>query len=118
MSLQITGKNIDLTDALKEYVQKRVGDFEKFGFDLIQIDVELDISTHHNKGEDVHHARMNVKIPHEYMHAEAEKSDMYKAIDKCRDEIEKQLRHVKTKIAAKKRESNKFQREMKSMADA
>jgi ribosomal subunit interface protein len=114
MATQITGKNIDLTDALKAHVEKRVSEFEKYGFDLIQVDVELDTSTHHNKGEDVHHARMNVKVPHEFFHAEAEKADMYSAIDKCRDEIEKQLRHLKTKYAAKQREANQAQREMKS----
>lgn len=118
MSLQITGKNIDLTDALKEYVEKKVSDLEKYGFDLIQVDVELDTSTHHNKGEDVHHARMNAKIPHEYFSVEAEKSDMYAAIDKCRDEMDKKFRHLKTKYAAKQREANNFQRELKSAQEA
>lgn len=114
MSTQITGKNIDLTDALKAHVEKRVGEFEKYGFDLIQVDVELDTSTHHNKGEDVHHARMNVKIPNEYFSVQSEKPDMYAAIDKCRDEIDSKFRNLKSKYAAQKREANQTQRDMKS----
>ena len=98
MATQITGKNIDLTDALKAHVEKRVSEFEKYGFDLIQVDVELDTSTHHNKGEDVHHARMNVKVPHEFFHAEAEKSDMYAAIDSMLDKLDRQVRKHKEKL--------------------
>lgn len=114
MAIQITGKNIDLTDALKEYVAKKVAEFEKYNFDLIDVDVEMDRSRHHKKGEDVHHVRINVKIPNDLLHAQAEEADMYAAIDVCRDDIERQLRKVKTTYAAKQRASQQAQRDMKS----
>lgn len=115
MSVQITGKQMDLTEAIKAHIEKRVSEFEKYGFELIHKDVEVDKNKHHNKGEDVFHVRMNIHVPHEQLFAEVEKHDLYAAVDECRDEIERQMRKLKSKYDAKERKAQKTRRSVKDI---
>lgn len=114
MSTHITGKNIELTQAITQYVEQKVASFHQLAQDIIAIDVELDVDKHHKNGP-VHHVRMNVQIPHQLIHAEETKEDVYAAVDVCKDEVERQLRKVKTKYEAKQRRSQKTRRALKSI---
>lgn len=116
MSLNITGKNMDLTPAIKEYVAAKVEIFHSHVDSITQIDVEIDANTHHRNGEDVFHVRMNVQVPHELIHIEEEQGDVYAAIDACKDRVDRQLRQYKEKFTAKKQREWHERREMKTMA--
>ncbi|PIR88870.1 MAG: ribosomal subunit interface protein [Candidatus Harrisonbacteria bacterium CG10_big_fil_rev_8_21_14_0_10_40_38] len=99
MNINIKATNIDLTPALREYVEEKIGSLKKFTsrWDLeggVSTAVEVGRTTkHHNKG-DVYRAEVNIKIPHGFLRAEHEGPDVRLAIDKVRDilqiEIEKQ----------------------------
>ncbi len=114
MSLNITGKNIDLTPAIKEYVQEKTQPFFRHYDRITQIDVELDRTTHHQKGE-VFHVRINVQVPKHMFHADETQSDMYAAIDMCTAEADRQLRDQKEKYVGKVRRSRKINRNFKSI---
>lgn len=112
MSTHITGKNIELTEAIKEYVNKKLESVHRHFDNIIAIDVEVDKNMHHKKG-DVHHVRINVQIPDHVLHAEETQPDMYAAIDACSDEIDRQIRKQKEKWQTARRKDQKAKRALK-----
>jgi putative sigma-54 modulation protein len=112
MSTHITGKNIDLTDALKAYVHKKLESVHRHFDNIIAVDVEVDKNMHHKKG-DVHHVRINVQIPDHVLHAEETETDMYAAIDLCAAEIDRQVLKQKEKKQTARRQEQKAKRDLK-----
>lgn len=92
MNIQIKGTNLELTDALKSYVNEKIGGLEHFLNNILAARVELETSTHHQSG--FFRCEVNLEVPGKYvLRAESTESDMYAAIDavipKLKDEIEK-----------------------------
>lgn len=114
MNITLTGKNIDVTDAIRAYAEEKVNALEKYGETITQADVEIDKNTHHKKGE-VFHVRMNVQVPRELLHAETSETDLYAAIDVARDQIASQLENYSAKKDDHKRRAAKTRRDWKSI---
>lgn len=106
--ISIQATKFALTDAIKEYVFKKIFSLEKFihAFDAdARVFVEVGLTTrHHHKG-DVYHAEIQILPPlsQKGLRAEAEEADVYKAIDKAKDEIKKELVSAHGKDIARNR---------------
>lgn len=98
MNININAKSIDLTPALKDYTEKRLGGITKFTHGEPTITVELGKTTNHHKQGDVFMAEINVTttLGKQYR-AVSEKEDIYEAIDDVRNEIVRELTHDKEK---------------------
>ncbi len=114
MSTHITGKNIELTPAIQQYIEQKIEAFSEVVEEIIAVDVEVDKNMHHKKG-DVFHVRMNVQIPQHMIHSEEVRDDLYASIDVCRDEVLHQMRKVQKKYEAKKRKARNTRRSLKSV---
>ena len=91
MNITITGKEVKATDAIKDYVEKKMERVEKY-FDG-DIDVSVTIKT-----EGVEQiAEMAVKVKQDSYRAVTAHKDMYASIDKDIDILEGQIRKWKTK---------------------
>jgi len=91
MDIKISSKDFKATDAIKEYVEKKVEKLEKyFGNDF---DVNVMVRT--EKGEQI--AEMSVRSKDNIYRAVTAHRDMYASIDKNIDILEGQIRKVKTK---------------------
>lgn len=99
MKFIVSGKNINVTEALKERAIKKVGKLEKF-FDT---DTEAHITMSVQKNRQI----VEVTIPFKggLLRAQEENEDMYASIDKVVDSLEGQIRRYKTKISKKYHES-------------
>ena len=89
MNISIKATNLELTPAIKDYTEKRLGkSITKFATDQALIEIELAKTTnHHNKG-DVFMAEVMVTNPlGKTYRSVAEKSDLYEAIDVVRDQL-------------------------------
>jgi putative sigma-54 modulation protein len=95
MKFIVTGKNIDVTGALKEKAIKKVGKIEKF----FPVDTEAHITLSVQKNRHI----VEVTIPFKggLLRAQEENEDMYASIDKVVDSLEGQIRRNKTKIERK-----------------
>lgn len=91
MNIKITGKGLEVTDAIRAYVEKKIGRIEKY-FD-IDFDVVTTISC--IKNEQIAEIRVNVKG--DLYKAVTAHKDLYAAIDKDIDILEGQIRKQKTK---------------------
>jgi len=91
MNITISGKDVKATEAIKDYVDKKMERLEKyFGEDF---DVSLTIKT--EREEQI--AEMTVKAKVDTYRAVTAHKDLYASIDKNLDILEGQIRKIKTR---------------------
>lgn len=106
MNTHIKTTNIILTQAISDYVSKRLEKIEKLTRDdsSVQCDVELArTTTHHNKGE-IFRAEIHIVGSGLNIYNSSDKEDLYVAIDEMRDGV---LRELKSK---RKRDTSRIRR--------
>lgn len=99
MNIIIRGKNIELTNALKEYVEKRISKLDKYFESLEEAQVTLNVE------KDRHRIEVTIPINGMILRGEEETNDMYSSIDMVLDKLEKQIAKQKTKLAKRVKNS-------------
>ncbi|WP_110928464.1 ribosome hibernation-promoting factor, HPF/YfiA family [Bacillus massiliglaciei] len=102
MDYNVRGENIEVTPAIREYVEKKIGKLERYFANTPDATVQVNLRV------DKEAAKVEVTIPMKnlVLRAEEEHPDMYAAIDLINDKLERQIRKHKTKINRKLRGSN------------
>ena len=102
MKVTVIAKNIELTQALKDMVQKKISKLEKY-FEG-QVEAKATLSVQKNR------QIVEVTIPFNggILRGEEETEDMYKSIDLVEDKLERQIRKQKTRLSRKNNGSLKF----------
>ncbi len=96
--LQITGTNLDLTDAIRTHVEEKLGGLDKYFDKITQVRVDIGkTSNHHHKG-DVFRSEVNVDVPGKVLRAETTSDDLYKAINESKDIIKQELVTYKERL--------------------
>jgi len=93
MNLKITGKNFEVTDALKEKVNKKLGKLDKF----FKPDTEAQVTMSVQRNR--HILEVTIVTGGISLRAEVTGDDMYSCIDKAQDILERQIRKHKTRLA-------------------
>ena len=96
MNINVRGKQIKVTDALKDYVVKRVGKLEKYSDDFIDVQVTLSVEKERQRVEVT--APLNGFI----LRGEEETDDMYSSIDLVVDKLERQMEKYRKRIGKKR----------------
>ena len=92
MNIKIVGKDLIVTDAIKDYVEKKLERVEKY---FEKEDITANVTIKGSKNAQV--AEMNVNVKSYNLRAETETKDLYASIDKDIDILEGQIRKLKTK---------------------
>lgn len=95
----ISGKNITVSDELKEAIYKKLGKLEKFFTPDTKVYVTLSVQKQRQKIE------VTIPLKGHTIRAEQESDDMYVSIDLVQEIIVRQLRKYKTRIARKSRQN-------------
>ncbi len=96
MTVKIRGKNIEVTPALKDYVEKKVVNISK------QFKTVGDISAVMRVEKDRHIVEITVPASGIVLRAQEASDDMYASIDTCVDKIARQIHKYKTKLMRRK----------------
>lgn len=91
MNIRIVGKDVKATEAIKDYVEKKMERLEKYfgeNFDVL-------ITMRTEKSEQI--AEISVKVKDSIYRAVTAHKDLYASIDKDIDILEGQIRKLKTK---------------------
>ena len=98
MKITTTGRKIDVTPGLKNYVEKKLSRLSKFFGESAAAQVTLSVQ------KDYH--IIEVTVHHEGMifRAEVRERDMYSAIDKVGDVLERQIRKQRTRLEKRLRD--------------
>jgi putative sigma-54 modulation protein len=91
MNLQISGHHIDLTPALRSFVSTKMKRIERHFDHLIDVSVILTVEKLRHKAEATLHVRGAT------LHAEEVQEDMYAAIDRLIDKLDRQICKFKEK---------------------
>ena len=99
MKINTIGKELEVTDAINDYVEKKLGRIDKY-FDDASADVTLKVQKNEQTAE------IYVTANGEKYRAVTEDKDLYAAIDKDIDILEGQIRKTKTKKEKMMRDSS------------
>jgi putative sigma-54 modulation protein len=92
MNIKITGRHMELSDALKVYIENALKKV-KVHFDrVIDVDFVLDVEKHR------HIAEVNLHANGVRIHSKEASSDMYASVDAVLEKLEKQARKYKDRI--------------------
>ena len=95
MNIKITGKNIDVTGAMKEYIEKRLERLEKFASENTEVNVVCSVEREEQIIE------IQVSTGKDFLRVEERNADLYASVDLALDKAERQLRKEKEKRVEK-----------------
>ena len=111
MRFIITGRNIVVTDALREAVEEKLGKLDKFFASETEVHVTLGVQKERQKIE------VTIPVKGHIIRSEQESDNMYVSIDLVEEVIERQLKKYKNKIIDKKQNAADFADEYMSYED-
>lgn len=97
MNLTISGHHLDLTPAIREYVQTKLERIKRHFDHVIDIAVILTVDKLPEK-QKRQKAEINLHLRGKDLHAESIAHDLYAAIDALIDKLDRQVIKYKTKI--------------------
>lgn len=102
MNISVKGTNMELTPAISQYIDEKVGSLEKFIMasdpTTVRASIEVGKTTrHHNSGNDIFLAEINLYIDGKTLRAVSEQGTLYAAIDDMKDEITREINSSKNK---------------------
>ena len=106
MRYTISGKNIDITEGLRNAVTEKLGKLERYFTPDTEVIVTLSVEKERQKIE------VTIPVKGNIIRSEQVSNDMYVSIDLVEEVIERQLRKYKNKIIEKHKEGGIFQQEL------
>lgn len=101
LKFNIRGENIEVTPAIREYVEAKVEKVERYFNEDVNATANVNLKVYNDK-----QTKVEVTIPMKNLtlRAEERNNDMYAAVDLIVDKLERQIRKHKTKVNRKFRE--------------
>ncbi len=92
MNIVVSGRNVEITPALRTYAEEKISKFdEKYQLKITGASVTLSVQKHRHKAEVV------IKAKGEVVKAESSTEELYSSIDEVVDKLDKQLKKSKDK---------------------
>lgn len=92
MQLNFAGKNVEVTQALKDVTEKKLGKLEKY----FQRDIIGNVTFSTEKNRKI--IEVTINLPGTILRAEESSDDMYASIDRAVDILERQIRKYKSRL--------------------
>lgn len=96
MRLSITGRHVDITPALRRYVEARIKRLERYGVKLGSSQVVLGVEKYR------HTAELIVTLNGTVLQSKTSTTEMYASIDQLLDKVASQIRKRKEKLVDRK----------------
>jgi putative sigma-54 modulation protein len=101
MQLTITGKNLEITDSLRKYVEKKIGRLDRYLPQIQDARVELEVENT-RAAKDSQIAQVTLRTKQGLMRAEEASSDMFASIDAVFEKMQRQVDRFKGKRWSKR----------------
>lgn len=102
MKVTVMSKNIEITPALREMIEKKISKLDKY-FEK-EVDAKVTISVQKSR----HIVEVTIPFSGIMLRAEEATEDMYKSIDMVEEKLVRQIRKQKTKLSRKYNQSLRF----------
>ncbi len=100
LRFNVRGENIEVTDAIRNYVEKKVGKLERYFSTAPEATAHINLKVYPDKTAKV---EVTIPLPYIVLRAEETSPDLYASADLVVDKLERQIRKFKTKINRKSR---------------
>ncbi len=94
---KLVGRNLEVTEAIREHVQQRLSKLERFSPHIVDAKVVLSVKND-GRANAPHRVEMQLNVPHGVIRAEEAGTDMYAVIDMAVHVLERQLKKFRTKL--------------------
>lgn len=105
MRITLSGKNIEVTEGLRQAVEDKLSKLERYFTPETDIIVTLSVEKERQKIE------VTIPVKGNIIRSEQVSNDMYVSIDLVEEVIERQLKKYKNKIIDQKQSASNFQKE-------
>ncbi len=92
MKISIQGKNLEITNGLRQYAEKRLSTLDRYSRNIIDSELVLEEEKGRVKGE------MIVKVKGSTLKVSSVGKDAFNAIDELKDKIKSQLKKYEEKL--------------------
>lgn len=106
LKYNIRGENIEVTDAIRSYVEKKIDKLERYFTETPDANVHVNLKVYSDKNAKV---EVTIPLPNLVLRAEETSGDLYASIDLIADKLERQIRKHKTKVNRKFRDKGAVQ---------
>ncbi len=101
MNIIVTGRNFEITPALREYAEKKIAKFERYLSNITEAIITLSIQKYQHKAE------VLIKANGYMIQAEGVTGEIYSSIDEVVEKLEKQIKKYKEKINSHRKGEDK-----------
>ena len=117
MRLLIKTTNLSLSPALRQYIERKIGELDRFLLrvephddealsgkrDPIEVRVEIGKPSKHHRHGKVYYAEVNIDLPGRVLRAESNQWDIHTAIDEVKHELRRELKQYVDKQCTRSR---------------
>lgn len=97
MELRLTGKNIEITDSVRNYVESKLGRLLRHFPNLDEVEVEIDAESTKSR-QDRYVAQMTINSKGTILRGEERAPDIMTAVDKVADIMDRQINRYKGRL--------------------
>lgn len=90
MEIELLARHVELSDEVREYVDKKIGRLDRYLPDIKATRVELSHGTQRSRGE-VHRVQITTWVDATVLRAEEMEGDLFAAIDLASDKLHRQI---------------------------
>ena len=101
LDFNIRGENLEVTPAIREYVEKKVHKLERYFSEGANATAHVNLKVYNDRQTKV---EITIPMKNLTLRAEERHDDMYAAVDLIVDKLERQIRKYKTRVNRKFRE--------------
>jgi putative sigma-54 modulation protein len=101
---KLVGRNVEVTDALRNYVEDRLAKLERFSSQIVDAKVVLTVRAD-SRNDRSHRVEVQINMPQGIIRAEEAAADMYAAIDSAGELLERQLKRFKEKVLSRQHDA-------------
>jgi len=102
MELVITGRNMDISDGMREYIEKKAGRLDRYLRGIDEASLELTRESA-KSADDRYIAQLTVRVRGTILRSEERSVDVFTAFDAVLDKMYRQIIRYKTRRRGKKR---------------
>lgn len=107
MEITVYGRKIQVTDALREHVEQKIGDALKvFDIKPLTADVALRVERY-KSGTKEHICEVTIRVRGTVIRVSAADDDMYAAIDEAARMVSRRMRKYKTKVVERRQRASR-----------
>lgn len=113
MKINIKATNIELTDEIRDYLDKKISGADRFLMEInfpIEAKIELGRTTFHHQTGNIFRAEITIPLPGKVLRAETQAENILAAIDGLKDEILREIKEYREKSITKTRRAERLRK--------